>query len=500
MQKGNSERVQILKGLEKIKNTPSEMESQKQLMLFLSFDITDSTKLKLRYPKEWANVIHILLSSKFQPMEVWKFNGDEVLYKRNVTSLEFILKILAQAYKFMESLQKQMKVHINEISVKSTIWLAVTEQDLNEYRYNYSFKFEEFNDFVGKSIDEGFRLTKCSSMQKIACDPKLVYIVLDAYEYLKHGVTGFSDSRFCRSVSSCDKSEMLKQIGELLKNLHLVGYAKCKGVWDNNPYPIYWYYSNSSGNGIHYSEYLNGEHLWQKETIHPLFEDSRGYQPALENIRSIFEQMQIVPEIEEIYDILELDGEIAVSSEGKANLYFMVACVNPKTNKVLIAKRSPTRKHLKNVWDFGNVKYQNVKMKGIIEKDYKNTFGIDIKLFTDAERMDYIKPYGYCTIYRNSRAHNGILCYALIDNPKDLSEEELIDYINNYKADIYSEVRFVDEKDVSGFRELTLDDIIEDSKSAENGSNEPYTENCGIMFFRNSIENAIAEYKKKFNV
>ena len=64
----------------------------------------------------------------------------------------------------------------------------------------------------------------------------------------------------------------------------------------------------------------------------------------------------------------------------------MVVCINPKTNKVMIAKRSSQRKHLKNVWDFGNAKYQNVNMKDTIKKEYKNTFEIDIDLILDENR------------------------------------------------------------------------------------------------------------------
>lgn len=506
----NGERKKILnkvseKKIEKETSTADakngESKSTTELLLFLSFDITDSTRLKVQYPKKWVKVINCLLSEKFQYMETWKFNGDEMLYKRKIRSLDFICKMIKEAYDYLERIQRQMATYINEISVKATIWIAVADQDLDKYKNNYIIKFNEMSDFVGKSIDEGFRLTKCSSMQKVAIDPKIVYILLDAYNFMiknENAQKRVKTNNFYKSIINYNTDNITKQVSEILSNIHLIGYSKCKGVWHDNPYPIYWYYNMSKG--IQFSEFLDGKHLWPDRTG-SICKDVATMNDSLDNIEKIFDQLNISSEKSEIYNLLELEGEIEISSIAKANLYFMVVCINPSTGNVLIAKRCNTRKHLKNVWDFGNVKYQNIDMKGTIEREYKNTFGIDISLFTDSGRDHHIKPFGYCTIYRNCKPHNSILCYAKINFPANKRDDELIDYINN-KMDKtkYSEIKFVNADDTNIFKELTLEEIRIDSEKAENNTNESYEDNFCIMYFQNSVAGAIDEFMKRNNL
>ena len=422
-------------------------------------------------------------------MNYWKFNGDEILYKRSIGSLDFVCRIIERAYSHLQKINTEMTKIIDNISVKATIWLALSETYATHYMNNFSFTFEDEVDFVGKNIDEGFRLTKCSSMNKIAIDPKIAYILLDTYNFLRHPTNRNLNIPFYKSKNNCDCFSFEKTLNDIVFKLHLVGYTKCKGVWNDNPYPVYWYYDNTQNVEIRYDEFLNGQHLWQKN-ICAINGETLALQ-EYENLYKIFAQMGAKKEVDEIYNLLSLTGDFKVSAAGKANLYYMVVCVNPQTNKVMIAKRSSNRKHLKNVWDFGNVKYQNVNMKDTIEKEYKNTFGIDIELVIDENRGNNIKPFGYCTIYRNCKPHNSILCHAKISNPANLDDEKLVEYIMHNKSDDYDEIKFVDAKDISHFKSLTLDEIRLDSENAEIGVNAPFKENTCIMYFQDSIEGAI---------
>lgn len=467
------------------------MTSKQQLMLFLSYDITDSTEQKIKHPESWPQIIDVLVNTKFQHMSYWKFNGDEILYKRNINSLEFVCGIIEQSYQHLEKLNAEMKKYVDDISVKATIWLALSENDAKNYKYNFSFKLEDELDFVGRNIDEGFRLTKCSSMHKMAIDPKIVYILLDAYEFLKTPSYRCASNHFYDSKKDCDVDVFRKRLHDTVYKLHLIGYVKCKGIWGNNPYPVYWYYDETKNAEIQYNEYLGDEHLWQKN-IHRI-SDANDVMNEHRNLQEILVQMNVMEEIEEIYKLLVMQGKVQISAASKANLYYMVACVNPKTNKVLIARRSGKRKHLKKVWDFGNVKYQNINMKDTIVKEYKNTFGIDIELALDENRGGNLKPFGYCTIYRNCKPHNSILCHATICNPEGYNDDQLIEYINQHKSDLYDEVRFVDADDVADFKTLTLDDIRIDSEFAENNTNTEFADNTCIMYFQDSIRGVINE-------
>lgn len=463
-------------------------KNEKQLMLFLSFDITDSTKQKVKHPEKWSRIIDILVKSKFQFMDYWKFNGDEILYKRNVNSIDFVCRVIQRANEHLKKLNTEMGKIIDNISVKATIWMALSETDAMHYMHNFSFKFEDEIDFVGKNIDEGFRLTKCSSMRKIAIDPKIVYILLDTCMFFRQPTNRDMSINYYKSKDNCDMSVFGPFLAGIVSKIHLVGYARCKGIWNDNPYPVYWYYEDVQDSEIRYDEYLNGEHLWQKNICALSASDpSTDYG----NLYSIFEQMGVLNEIQEIHKLLCIQGDLELSATGKANLYYMVVCTNPKSKKVMIAKRSLQRKHLKNVWDFGNVKYQNVNMKDTIKKEYKNTFGIDIDLVLDENRGNNLKPFGYCTIYRNCKPHNSILCHALISNPCDVDDEDLIEYIMEHKSPAYDEIRFVDAEDVSSFESLSFDDIRLDSENAELDVNEPFKENTCIMYFKDSIRGAM---------
>lgn len=484
----NTDERELLIEKNRYLNEESHFDNSKELILFLSFDITDSTRLKVQYPKKWSKIINILTSNSFPYMHYWKFNGDEMLYKRKIDSLEFTCDLIKKSYSHLKTLQNRMKKEIAEISIKATIWLALTETDVDNYKYNFTFSYGDEVDFVGKSMDEGFRLTKCSSMQKIAIDPKIIYILLDTYEYIALNKDKDMSLPFFASSKGVELDKFILELNDVIERIHLVGYAKGKGVWQDNPHPVYWYYENVPKDDIQYNEHLNGEHLWPKKTSNGIKSIKES---EYENIRQIFQYMDIIKEIDSIYQLLSITGEIKMSAEGRANLYYMVACINPKTGKVMIAKRSMSRKHLKNVWDFGNVKHQNIHMEETIAKEYKNMFGIDIELDTDIERGNNLIPYGFCTIYRNCKPHNSILCHAIIKEPSNMTDDELADYINQNKNSDYSEIRFVTGDDVAKFKALSIDDIRIDSEMAELKKNPPFEDDTCIMYFENSIRGAI---------
>lgn len=479
-----TERQKIINKNEELLKIEQVPAGEKKVMLFLSYDIKDSTKLKVRYPDKWPLIIKDLFTNKFEFMDFWKFNGDEILYKKQINNAQFICNLIVKAYSFLKTLQNSMQQHINCVSIKGTLWIALAESNLSEYKHNFYFNVGGYSDFAGKHMDEGFRLTKCSSTTKLAIDPKIIYFLLDIC------INGKEE------LSESFNRDLIYTLG----NVYLISYCKCKGVWNDVPYPIYWYFENSiQQDGILYGEFLNDEHLWvNRSRIQPICEQN-NLQSTLtnsyNNIKQIYKHIGVSDEIDILKENLSISGEILESSECKANLYFMVVCVNPVSKRVMIARRSSNRKHLKNVWDFGNVKYQNVKMKETIIKEYKDTFGIDIKLITDKNRDNNIVPFGYCTIYRNCKPHNGLLCYAIINTT--YSDEKLMEHIKKSKSYKYDEIRFVDgEYDLDGFIPLSLDEIRRDSEMAISESSKPFEGDRCIMYFKNSIKGAIQECSK----
>lgn len=475
-----------------IDNTDIEKE---EVTVFLSYDISDSTHKKIVYHKEWTKIIEILLNAQkdFQIMDFWKFNGDEVLFKCNVSSVDFICKLIERAFSQLESMQDLMQDKINNITLKGTMWIAMTSGNLSKYPMNYRFMIKENIDYFGKNIDEGFRLTKWSSMKKIAIDPKIVYILLDGLHKLKGK----------RSLST-EERDLEREINNILQKIHFIGDVFCKGIWNNYPYPVYWYYEVDALSDIRYGEYLNGVHIWRNKPS-PII---ANYAEEKQKIFDMFMEVDVKNDVVKLIKKLNGYGVSNRTATGKANLYFMVVCINPNTGSVLIAQRSSKRKHLKGVWDFGNVKYQKIAMEEIIKSKYKSTFGIDIELIKDKDRDNSLKPYSYCTIYRNKMPHNGIMFYATIQTENKMSDEELSSHINetiksngfrNYQAVEFVSLEMVNESKFE-FNELTLEDIRLDSQEAPN--NKDYTSlnpRIGIMHFKASIKDAIKEWRLNNN-
>lgn len=478
------------------------------LTLFVSYDIVNSTKLKLKYIDKWQDVIEILVSRKLESTEFWKFNGDEIIFKRDFDSLGYLCQLIKQSYSHLKKVQEEMKNVINcddddELLLKGTIWIALNfDKSSPKYKFNYRFVVNDIMDFVGKSMDEGFRLTKCSSLQKIAIDPKIVYILLDAYSKILCPPTLTKVKQkniFFNSFNNITVDDE-KELRNIINQIHLVGYSKCKGVWNDAPYPIYWMYENNDLDGIQYNDYLDDIHLWQKE-IKSL---GSAYKSEFENLKRIFDYVKINDEISDIYDILKLHGDLLTSSNSKLYFYFTTVCINPSHKKVLVLKRDLKRKHLKGVWEFGYVKQQNEKIKEAIENEYEKILGIKVEVLTDPNRDDNIRVLGYNPIYRYGKKHNSLLCVAIINS--DCTDNDIIKKIKSYikrtplqqsTEVLFSDCKFINLEELDSCTELTLEQQKIDSQKAAYQENNNFEgkEDIYIPYFKDSVKKALSAIK-----
>lgn len=464
-----------------------------ELYIFVSFDLSNSTTLKYNNIY-WFDVIKNLLNEKFNGTGFWKFNGDEIIFKYPIISISSIVEIITKSYRKLKQLKRTLSSNTFDINIKTTIWLARIDNSENDM-YNKKIKIGDTEEFIGINIDEGFRLTKNAAIQKIVLDPKIVYLLLLTKDIAERSNRSYSkEDKFALKVQNAVEfqSNTIIDINELITNIHFAGFAKCKGVWSNNPYPIFWYYDDSNAK-MHYNEFFNGEHIWDKE-----------YKPIdntyIERLQEIFKTVKVYDELLRIIEIIDVNGVVDKPLDNRPNLYYMVVCQNPVSRKMLIAQRSATRTHLKNVWDFGNVKYQNTKVVETIKQEYKNTFGIEIELELDPVRKN-IKTFGYCTIYRNCYPHNCLLCYATIKNDNNLSDKDLIRVIQNHVDSIsgakkkYQNIKFVSSNEVNDLNPLTLDEIREDSELNDDAPSKLGENRC-TMYFQESIKEAEIYFSK----
>jgi hypothetical protein len=143
----------------------------------------------------------------------WKFIGDEILF---VTDIECHEQVAVHILVFMKAIKVFGAAWAEDtppvpLRLKGAMWLAefpITNQevelDVGEYR---------LKDYIGPSIDAGFRVAKHAEEGRLMLSPDLALVMLDAVDQL----------------------EWTKE-GEFFPVFH--GREILKGVLQNNPYPL----------------------------------------------------------------------------------------------------------------------------------------------------------------------------------------------------------------------------------------------------------------------
>ena len=477
----------------------SIIETHENLYLFFSIDLCNSTQMKDTI-REWFSVTNMLYNERFTHMHFWKYNGDEVLYAEPFDSLESLVDIIQEAYYFIGSLQGEMRKLVTkkdnpeEVALKGTFWLART-YDKNSQ--NILIKTQPVNEFLGKSIDEGFRISKKVSESKIVLDSKIVYLLL-----LTYNIYGFDTYKskdfygFCK-VANDAKADLKHKIHDMLKNIYFMGYVQLKGIWKNRGYPVFWYFTDK--NSCAYDEQLDKQYVVPEAVM-----DEKGLSKWFSQLSEIYKAVHAQKEFNCILKFIAKKSKYQYSLDSFSRLYYSVVCYNPKSENVLIAQRSTERQHLKGVWEFGTYKHSTVNTTKVLCAKIKDTFGIDVDLLTDGEPEENIIPLHFCTIYRNGQAHNSILCAAVINGDK--TDEEILKIIDGYRQEQdnkqrkkeYEKYAFVNIETASEYKSITLEEIESDSYKAISNKAEEFSSDSAVMYFKKSIKVAIRYCKERY--
>jgi hypothetical protein len=182
------------------------VSNKKSLKLFISVDIINSTSYKHSYLKEnylssnWVDDFKefykdfpisfqkqyitldkkkLLKDKKFKYPYIWKYLGDEIVFVVEIKRFKYLsLHIEALKKAISQRNIKDTKV----LKIKATAWLAgfpVVNQILGNYKVNKKnevVKKTNF-DFIGPSIDLGFRISKYSSERKLVISLDLAYLL-----------------------------------------------------------------------------------------------------------------------------------------------------------------------------------------------------------------------------------------------------------------------------------------------------------------------------------
>lgn len=489
-----------------------------EIFLFANFDICNFTKYK-REHKDWLDLLKSYLSSIKEPIpdwavtRFWKFNGDSLTFRRKIESVYEICSFIKQVQTHLEKLQELLWKENTEkkVYIKAAVWIAgfpeyKSVSDKNKFN-NQRIKVDTKEEFVGISIDEGFRLSSCSKANKLVVDPKIVGI-LYLYNIIINEATQSSEftNPYSDEITSMllyifnlkekDKDNFLK-LSEffdsnirynICKNLFLMEYKECKGVWDDRDYPIFWYIEDLKKCDLIYDEIVNNkklrEHELYKIVTEPKCLDEKIdelYIKYKNELFNVFAQVNITTSLKELLFHLSPypKGPSEEKIYDKANLYYMTACVLKQEGidlGILVFKRTDKRVHLKNVWELIPIKHGKVYnsqenysvleyIKTILinrlwnENNQTHNFDFPKSLKIEADVLrDSIKPYSFCNIYRHNEVHNGILCVAEIDIT-GIDTQEFIGWI---KSDIdknqYSDVKLINLENIK-------EEIIDDKNS-----------------------------------
>ncbi len=219
------ESVDFEKKVNKKNNTEDKSKSVLPYV-FVSIDLCNSTKIKYRY-SNWQNLIKNFVSRLYLltgEMEFWKYNGDEILFFKDLHTIEQLVKIIESTYNALQQIRNTLKSYVDNddcrdlIDAQATIWMAPISNRTNKYA-NYEFSKRElvFKDFSGPNLDEGFRLTKLAKRNRLLIDPKIAIIIVMASQYLNQKSSNVSFEKNFKSIFKKMDSSTKMVFSSLLK-------------------------------------------------------------------------------------------------------------------------------------------------------------------------------------------------------------------------------------------------------------------------------------------
>ena len=389
------------------KESPIDLDG---VYVFISLDLTNSTKFKSEQPKLWKPVISAFYDkvltaygvNQYQSLlknltdeisvEFWKFVGDEVLLYANVHDCRDILKLVKSTDEAVKKIidwisekvigsygcQKNCLESVNQVAcsfyeanylsckiwdilkntlgVKATVWLALCGSD--EKSRNIIHKtasamddwFQSSNfDFLGPEIDEGFRIAKYSVKNRVVVSP-----ILTSTLYL-----------------SDDESNDLQTIVE--NNFAIVSYQKLKGIWHDRFFPIVMY-STSSFKNIHDE--------WNYDEIElPTYSEikvsgSENERCKASYLPKILKDVNLFDEVNKIVALLKNTNYKRTDKKRPNQLMEIhVACATFNKHGLLMVK-----KHNVRGWEFGcvHISPTTLNWKYAITEGYKLKYAMNI--------------------------------------------------------------------------------------------------------------------------
>ena len=465
-------------------NLKSELSADRKehdgIYMFFSFDLENSTKFKTIFPDKWGmlmeefynrakkifkeliireNKNHIS-EGKFSKLKVWKLIGDEILFYKKVHYFEELFYNIKAVYYTLNQLYNELcekgdfldkgkSIIKSNIDIKASVWIGEckdndTENCVNKIYINALSNEDELVlsnnktkslgechniiDFLGPDIDEGFRVGKYCSKRKITVSAKLAYLI--------YYVTVRQDNDI--AFTDLDKEQ-------IINSFRIVQYCELKGIWSGRLYPIviYTHKWNNKEELFEYDEYFNND------MVRYFYNNKNEKNTKIEFLEKIFKDLNKTDEVEKLYNAIKNETYINDKDINENSQISRVEYINSEVHcvaicfynsKVLLVKRSSSRKLFPELWECGCGKINsNESWKTCLEKDYKSILGVNIILNKNPV------PIASYTYKKNNIIVPGIIFIAKIESD--------IVTVNPSK---YSEYKFMTKDEVESLDEQTL--------------------------------------------
>lgn len=377
---------------------------------FFSFDIRNSTAYK-RAQTDWPILVERFyeytwerLSRDDPEFRFWKHVGDEVLAYRRINSFKEAWDATAQAHTTLDSVIDSLHNEFTyarqeRVSVKGTSWLAACKKLNNSRAEKAKEQFSDRRssdivtmqpyqlsrneaglqepltvaDFLGPSIDSGFRIAKRSAPGILALSLELAFVLCN---HLQSTRKKQDHCVFCR----------------------VVDFAEFNGIWRDRPYPIIWY--RPEADGFQAFKHFNYDDAIQLKRERDCYVNSDSEKANLSaasfcvDIETIARDVGIAPSLQLIKELLEAGAVTPAKADSQklksvaplahaVEIHCAAVCCAPTEKKVLVAKRKTGRKLLADTWEFGCAQLTaGNDYQGVLRSTYLSIFGLNLEFPT----------------------------------------------------------------------------------------------------------------------
>ena len=443
-------------------NKQEDFTSESGIFLFFSFDLVNSTVFKTEHPSLWSSVFTCFYNEVLKNLEVeeyktseddsgcirklWKLIGDEVLIYVHLTEEEQLYAQINNVGKTLEGLMEKIaqkveektrgskdeksdcevhcqdvkKVILSTLAIKTAAWIAECKDESDNHATNIiycpkvSTTSNDRIDFLGREIDEGFRIAKFAVKDKIILSPLLAWLIWRAAE------------------ENPDNKKIIQA------NFRITAFVNMKGVWRGRKVPIVMFHQNFEN----FDEILEYDEL-DCETYSSIKEVGienfcKNKRFNIEKIDSILANVHKKEEAELLYEQLnkfrDVDN-ISIKIEEKQE--FHIACmIFVGDNKVLIHQDD------ERGMEFGCIK----KIFGVGKRGWKQTCeeGYREKYNLSIQVEDC--PLPIATYYYKERNAFGLIIMAdYIDENNQIG--------NEWKKMSLEDIKNYDKETVDNFKE-----------------------------------------------